>query len=517
MVLRVLLLVLTLFISHCAQSRHGTINTTQGAPGPQPSVIPEPLPKLSMARILGGTTSDYGDSLPQAIATDSSSRIILGGHVNGTLEMPGCVTTAQVGGFVAKFNGSTCLWYKVAASTGDFTTTGVAIGSNDSVYAVGYFGNTNLNFGDSSVPLNAFSNPNSANIFVVKYSASGVVQWSINAVEITTSRAASVVPTGITYDPSDNSLLVSGVFGGKVDFGRSGTDSQTKEAVGFVDSNNYLTSDIFLAKYDSDGNLVWVKAYGTQLTTPIVRSVASDAIGNILIAGSYNGQLNLNPTDPGSAMTAQGSRNAFIAKVDPSGNTLWSKSFGGVAGQTTEIWSIATDKRVGFGDIVALGNFDGEVMFDAQKVGDAANTYQIWMSKISPNGGLVWIKSFGGGPTSYRDFPKSVFVDGRGYISITGSASNPIDFGGGTLSGLTIGASQAFLAQFRSDGSYRYANRFIGDGSDGLAVTVSNNYQVYTSGFFSASLKIGDTLLENTNDPGFAGTNGYFLKYTDRP
>jgi Beta-propeller repeat/PQQ-like domain len=77
--------------------------------------------------------------------------------------------------------------------------------------------------------------------------------------------------------------------------------------------------DAFLAKYDAEGNQVWIREFGTADFTDSANGVAVDGLGNVFVAGSTGGSL--------GGMNAGGG-DAFLAKFDANGNQLWIHQYG---------------------------------------------------------------------------------------------------------------------------------------------------------------------------------------------
>lgn len=84
-------------------------------------------------------------------------------------------------------------------------------------------------------------------------------------------------------------------------------------------------TDVFLRKYDSAGNEVWTRQFGTpgwdSMSWNIpTRTIAVDDSGSVFMGGFVAGTL------PGQAPAGGG--DAFVRKYDPDGNELWTRQFG---------------------------------------------------------------------------------------------------------------------------------------------------------------------------------------------
>ena len=76
-------------------------------------------------------------------------------------------------------------------------------------------------------------------------------------------------------------------------------------------------SDIFVAKYNSDGTLVWLKRAGGT-GADIAHGIVVDSVGSIAIVGEFQNTASFG----GNSIAALGLGDAFIAKYDSNGNNL---------------------------------------------------------------------------------------------------------------------------------------------------------------------------------------------------
>ena len=113
-------------------------------------------------------------------------------------------------------------------------------------------------------------------------------------------------------------------------------------------------TDVFLAKYDSDGNQQWIKQFGTS-TYDEAFSVSTDTSGNIYVGGHTVGGLAGSNQNVGQNVGAFPSTDSFVAKYDSNGNQQWIKQFGTPV--LDDNWGVATDKD---GNVYAGGNTKGD-------------------------------------------------------------------------------------------------------------------------------------------------------------
>src|SRR6185503_12430987 len=126
------------------------------------------------------------------------------------------------------------------------------LGNGGNIYVAGvFYGAATFGAGEANeTVLNALSQ----DIFIAKYSGSGRLVWARRAGGESADGAA-----GIAVDPYDN-VCVTGFFGL---FGPTGTatfgSGDVNETVLASPGNS---GDVFVAKYDSTGSLVWAKRAG---------------------------------------------------------------------------------------------------------------------------------------------------------------------------------------------------------------------------------------------------------------
>jgi hypothetical protein len=117
---------------------------------------------------------------------------------------------------------------------------------------------------------------------------------------------------------------------------------------GGLDGNTLTgTRDLFVTKYDSSGVQQYTRQLGVAGQVTDGRSVATDANGNVYVAGYTDGGLDGN--------TLNGTRDLFVTKYNSSGVKQYTRQLG-VAGQRTLGYSVATDAN---GNVYVAGDTFG--------------------------------------------------------------------------------------------------------------------------------------------------------------
>ena len=303
------------------------------------------------------------------------------------------------------------------------------------------------------------------------------------------------------YDPSGNLLWAQRAGSSGNDRGISVTTDKTGDVYltgyfysptitfgPFTLTNAGVVGDIFIVKYDSAGNVLWAKREGgPALEIPF--SIAIDDLNNIIVAGRFSSN---SITFGTTTLNQAGSMDVFVVKYDPSGNVLWAKGAGG--GSNDEAYSVSTDASE---NIYVAGYFTQPANFGTVKLTSAGLT-DTFLAKYNPTGNILWAKRAGG---KSDDRATGVKTDPQGNSYVTGFYTNDsISFGSVLIPNTSF--DNSFLAKYDTDGNVLWA-KGIGNKSRASSVTVSNG-NVYACGSFkSDTLTYGSSTLINAGDPDF--------------
>ena len=189
----------------------------------------------------------------------------------------------------------------------------------------------------------------------------------VNPIGGTDEDSAARVATDINDD-----VIVTGSFSGTISF--DATTSLT------ADDGN----DVYVAKYSPGGSLLWARKYGGT-GEQIAYALTVDGSGNILIAGTFGGEITV-----GRTMLTEVGGVAFYPKLAEDGEPIWLRQTGG---QQTRASAIELD---GLGNIVLAGTVFGRdpAVFGTVSItpttGGAEDGF---VAKFSPDGSrLRWVQ-----------------------------------------------------------------------------------------------------------------------------
>jgi hypothetical protein len=227
---------------------------------------------------------------------------------------------------------------------------------------------------------------------------------------------------GVFSDRSGN-IFVAGIMAQTVEFAPGVTLTSAGEW------------DLFFAKYDPAGNLLFARRGGGPGFDEGYSAVV-DPSGNIVVIGTFEATAEF---APGVELTSAGDSDAYLAKYDSAGNLVWIKQIGGPGFDQGR--EIALDSS---GNIYVGGRwFGGPLTLTPDVVLSNAGGNDLFVAKYSASGDLIYGLR-GGGPAS--DTILGIAVDDSGNSFVTGTISGRANLGGG-LNLISEGSSDFLIAR----------------------------------------------------------------------
>jgi uncharacterized delta-60 repeat protein len=241
--------------------------------------------------------------------------------------------------FLAKYDSTgAVLWVRRAGGVDADEARGVSLDASGNVFITGTVTSSSAAFGTNSIT--GLGNT----MYVAKYGASGECVWVRRAgpwiAQLGNSGityAGQMAPAGLMADGSGN-VVVAGSFAGAPQFGGAPTNAflpyNLSGGVVLTNSNpnpNGGSYDIFLAKYDATGALLWATSHGST-NTETVNSMAVDGNGGIYTVGSFVTRTVIGANTYTNDPTSTG---PFVAKFSSVGTPVWSSSLGDATNSRT--------------------------------------------------------------------------------------------------------------------------------------------------------------------------------------
>jgi hypothetical protein len=276
-------------------------------------------------------------------------------------------------------------------------------------------------------------------------------------------------------------------------------------AFGTTTLNSAGKGDIFVAKYNASGNVLWAKSAGGT-ADDWGFGIATDLAGNVFVTGYFNSLSCVVGTTTLTNANTVATSDIFIVKYDASGNVLWAKSAGTPYNEIG--FGISTDAA---GNAFVTGEFTGQTLAcGTTTLTNAGPVYtsDIFVVKYSGTGNVLWAKSEGGVD---NDIGHAIVTTATGDVLVTGKYKSPtLTPGTTTLTNAGSATNDAFVIKYDASGNVVWA-KSIGAPSDETGYDISSDVSgnVFVAGeFYSNTFVSGTTTLTNT---GIVNTADIFL------
>lgn len=333
-------------------------------------------------------------------AVDSANNHYVAGSFRGVVDFgDGAVDAGSISdGFLVKLDSTGALLWKqvLTAQTQPLRMRALAVMGDDVVLA----GDS-----DSSVA-------GDTDMFVVAFDAQGNDRWIKSF-----GGPGNDVPLGIGIT-DDGHVWVSGNFEASVDFGGGALTSEGG-------------TDVFVLELDNNGNHVQSHRFGDALDQE-GNNLAAAPGGGVVIAGSFAGTIDFGR----QVLSSAGASDAYVARLDASGDLMWAHAFGGAADDHARSVTVGAD-----GQIVVSGEFAASAAFGVEQLVSAGE--QDAFVVISSAGGDVTTSLGFGDAASQAAFGAA--RDSAGQLVVGGDFAGEVDFGEGMLK--SVGGGDMFLAR----------------------------------------------------------------------
>ncbi|MFB2970208.1 S8 family serine peptidase [Aerosakkonema sp. BLCC-F183] len=379
--------------------------------------IEEPKPSLEWVRQLGTSLEDWS----RDVATDSAGNVYIVGSTGS-----GDTSTGNWDSYLAKYDSNgNLVWKQQFNDNLADQALGVKIDNTDNIYIVG------------STEYDAY---------VAKYNTDGEEIWK----RVFSSEDGAFVmgdgARGVGVDGAGNVYIAGSTMG----------SFDVLKSVQKITPNQ----DVFITKYDSDGNQLWVKDFGSS-KHEYPWSMTVDSAGSIYMVGYTEGAF---------GGESKGSDDAFVTKYDSDGNQVWLRQFGTVA--TDRAFGISLDNT---GNVYISGFSSGSLDGNINSGGSDS-----LVVKYDNSGNHLWTKQFG---TTSSDNATTISIDKTGSIYLAGITKGGLD--GKNNAGL----NDVFITRYDSNGNRSWSDQLGTVGEDQLLkLIIDNDNNMYLTGVASGSL-----------------------------
>ena len=249
----------------------------------------------------------------------------------------------------------------------------------------------------------------------------------------------------------------------------------------------------------------FARRFGAASQTAITTAVVMDESGASYAAGTFAGTVNFG----GGPLTSAGNTDVWIMKLDPRGNHVWSRRFGGTSQE--QVSSLVFRNGV----LRLGGGFGATIDFGTGPLASAGSTDGYVATLNASDGATTGAIRFGG--TGF-DVVADLAV-APGFVFVVGRFDGTVNFGGGPLA--SAGFSDAFVVRLDESLAHLSSKRFGSTGADAATAVVVgevavNSSDLFVAGQFSGSVDFGGGPLVSAGSTdafvtrmNFAGTHAW--------
>lgn len=306
--------------------------------------------------------------------------------------------------------------------------------------------------------------------FIAKFSENGKLDW-LNQL----GGSLDEYVTGNIVTSGDGSVYVTGGFQDKIFY--TETDSITSSSA----------SDIFLAKYDASGNIIWCKNFGSGVGNqyPVALNIVED--NHLLVTGVFRDSVKF---ETQTLFGTIGRDNIFYGKFDSDGIPVWVKKIVGI--NTTNpgrINSVALTSD----SYVFSGYFRDSINLDGDTIVSLSNSLDNFLFKTDFSGTKDWINLIKGESTevlvtSISDPENNVYVSG--YYNSSSLIFESVDNAPMTID-INNGEYDIYTAKYNIDGNIDWARSNGSKYTERILTIEYFNDAVHIGGSFSDTLQWG--------------------------
>lgn len=316
--------------------------------------------------------------------------------------------------YISKYNGDgNFLSAFIIGGSGVDVCNSIAIDKNNNIIITGYY-NGSVDFDPSPSSSYTLTSNGSNDIFLAKYTSSGNLIWAESF-----GGTSSDIGTKVIID-NQNNIFLTANFNGTLDIDPS-------LAISNLVSNG--GSDVLLAKFNNNGNLITAISYGGIGIENSVDMVL-DQNKKVLMTGTFNDVVDFNPDAVNSYTLSNtlGSADTYITKFDSVLNFEWAKSLPSSGNQAPK--DINVDK---YNQVLLCGFYDTQSIdldpdpvnshtFSSNGGGESA-----FIAKYDNSGNYLWAGTWGNS-NLYYNIATSIWADSLGNIYSTGFFRGQVDF-----------------------------------------------------------------------------------------
>jgi hypothetical protein len=444
---------------------------------------------------------DGDNSDPYALAVDADGNTYVTGEYYsyldfGTLQLE--YDTNDKLSYLAKLNPKgSIIWAKQIGQNGLNISDLRVLGTN--VYLLGHFEGSHDFIQEGNV-INITAEGNKSDMFLISINQDGDFNWAKRGGGVGYEYASSI-------DTDGTSLYISGKFEETANF-------NTPSSFGSNELISAGKNDIFLAKYDTNGNIVWLRrAGGVESESCYDLSVSN---GHVFTLGSAKGQINFNTPSNFSNNSITLTDMVVVFSFTTNGVYEWVKT---VSGSAQAKALVATNNALyitGYSTSAGILNFSTPYVAGVNEI-IATGGRDLYLAKYDHSGSFIWAKRAGGLEPEAEIVPQDIAIYNNNEIVVGGNYKYIINFNTPSASGptdiFTLNyIEKIYLASFNENGVLNWTKNSEASFADKIYRIVADSKNIYMTGLFwgKPDLDFGEDISVKLDIKG--NSNGFVSK-----
>ncbi|MFC2112199.1 T9SS type A sorting domain-containing protein [Bacteroidota bacterium] len=372
------------------------------------------------------------------------------------------------------------IWSGFASGTSAFeNVNGIANDDMGNVYVSGTFG------ADANLNGTALTTEGIEDIFIAKFTPAGALSW----IRTGGSEGQDLARTIVVDD--FNNVYVTGLFVKTAKFDSLALNDKGSRTLVSKDTKR----DVFIAKYNSSGNMLWVKNVAWGPGNEVPEGMAIDNQNHIFLSGTFKDSIFFSSD---TLEVQKSNLEGYIAHYDSDGNFQWVKQILQTSNGTKFLnISAAVNDQV-----YLAGILKDTMWIDGYEVYSRSLGWEdAIVMKMNEDGDVLWIRK-GGSATADR--ANSVYADPFGSVFITGYFTGNANFDSTDLDTYdshllkSKGGYDMFVAKYSNNGNLRWIGTNGSKGDDIAYGLYSNEDIALVSGYLSDTIFFGKDTLVST-------------------
>lgn len=352
----------------------------------------------------------------------------------------------------------------------------------------------------------------SKDFFLAKYDSNGEAVWAFKGTSGTSLNHGD--EEGLAVKCFGNDVYVTGYVSGS---------GKLEAKNGAFPYQSIGKRDILIAKYSSDGNLLWLSISGGKLDDQGVDIEVDSFTSDVAVVGEGRGNLTFGLNNLIVPMSKE-TRSAFVVMLDKSGNALWGKHLLGSQGSFAGGVAVAPSLK---GGVFIGGNYQGNLIVDGKVIAASAkgldgdmeslkDSQDIFGILLSHKGQMIWHRESQAGlgmeevEAVARDKMDNFYLVGRYYpLGQNWTVMGEFGFGDKFLNVPQVSQVGGFCTSLTAQGDGRWINSVFVRDNQSFNVNGQELEYFSTSDYNLEDMSFNDV---RVSDEGLVYVVGSFIR-----